>query len=89
MKANFKAEKTIKIDYEIDLPYYCKSQISYYKIIDEKQAVKVEYWDANHYSVSIINAETAFNNSDKPCDKTEFELAFQQVSSFITAKAHE
>ena len=45
MKANFKADKTIKIDYEIDLPYYCKSRLSFYKIVDEKTAIKVEYWD--------------------------------------------
>ena len=83
MKANFKADKTIKIDYEIDLPYYCKSKLSYYKIIDEKVAIKVEYWDERHYTIAMINAETAFNCSEKPCDKEEYDLAFQQVSTFI------
>lgn len=89
MKANFKAEKKIMVDYEIDLPYYCKSITSYYKIIDQNTAIKVEYWDAQYYCVAIISATSAFNNSDKPCAKEDFDLAFQQVNSYITHKTNE
>lgn len=83
MKTTFKAEKTINIDYEIELPYYCKNSINYYKIIDDNVAIKVEIWSPKHYSISMLSSDVAFNSSEKPCDKEEFDLAFQQVSSYI------
>lgn len=83
MKANFKAEKKINIDYEVDLPYYCKSITSYYKIIDQNTAIQVEYWDAMYYKIGIVSASHAFNCSEKPSTKEDFELAFQQISTFI------
>lgn len=89
MKFTYKIKTEIDKSYELELPYYCKSSTSYYKIIDENTAIKVEYWNSQYYCISVISPEIAVRFSDNTCDQSEFELAFQQVYSYINHKAHE
>jgi hypothetical protein len=89
MIANFKKETKVEIDYKIELPYFCKSITSYYKIIDEQTAIKVEYWDAQYYSIAVVSASIALNCGDQQCNSEDFYLALQQVNSYINHKANE
>jgi len=83
MKITLKIKEEVERSYDIPLPYYCKSSTSYYKIIDEQLAIKVEYWSKQFYTLSIVTAEYAVRFSDTPCQAEEFNLAFQQVDSYI------
>lgn len=83
MKITLTVEEKVQRSYDLQLPYYCKSSTSYYKIIDDKLAIKVEYWDKQYYTLAVVTAEYALRFSDKPCDAEEFNLAFQQVDSYI------
>lgn len=87
MKATFKVKLETEIDYHLQLPYFCKSKTSYYKVIDQQTAIKVEYWHAEYYSVSVISPTTALKCADENCNSEDFYLALQQVVSYINHKA--
>ena len=83
MKLTVTVKSEVETNYDIMLPHYCKSKTSYYKIIDENTAIKVEYWNAQYYGISVISPEFALKFSDNNCNSDEFYTAFEQVSKYI------
>ena len=87
MKLTVTVKSEVETNYDIMLPHYCKSKTSYYKIIDEKTAIKVGYWHAQYYDLAIVSPDSALKFSEEPCNSDEFYTVFEQVSMYINHKA--
>jgi len=81
MEIEVTKSKTVKV--KIELPYYCKTSVAYYKVIDNETCLQAADRTFNP-EIQIAHAGLAFALDYTECTREEFESAFKEVSMKLT-----
>ena len=77
------SKKTTEV-VEIELPYFSKSEVAFYKVVDEKTAVRVsEMMGDNWIGVEIQPPSLAFGDSVLPCTEEDFNDAYKRIMNRV------
>jgi hypothetical protein len=78
-------KKTIEETHELELPAYRKNICYYYKIVNEEQAVQINFSEGRE-AIAIGYTSIALK-SDDICTQEEFDAKFNEVFTLISEKA--
>lgn len=79
MKLEIKKEL---IEYvEVELPFYKKSNCSYYKVYSEKKCIQVCTLETSEDIGNVTNRCAFINTED--CTKKEFDQAYERISNLL------
>ncbi len=80
MKLKFK--ETIDREVEITLPAYQKSNCHFWKIISEKEVIKITELD-NWNGIDQSTIAAAYTSTNEPSTEEEFNEAYKRVLTFL------
>lgn len=76
--------QTTKVKKEVDLPYFSKTSIHYYKVISEKRCLMVHDGSDSCAIEERFYSSCAFNDDCTQCTEQEFVDAFDKVMNRLT-----
>ena len=75
-----KISETVTREVEVELPAYMKSNCHFYNVYSEEKCIQVCTLEG-YISISIIPSEIAFSSRNIPCQRENFDKAFDEISN--------
>jgi hypothetical protein len=82
-KVTTTATQTRKSDIEIQIPYYTKNGVNFYKVKSDRHCIMVNDFNYAGKAVSENNIQYAFSEGYEVITEAEFESALQAVLNRI------